>query len=123
MSTQPSGSCTKFQPASGFQDGSSSGLRVLGRKSIQPPGSRTKIRPASGFLDESPSSLRVPGRKSIQPPIYEESHPRAMSFRRMSKSSDSRKTCPGFSGFQESTTQGHPSIDCSLPSGADCNIT
>ncbi|WZZ53808.1 hypothetical protein YC2023_053915 [Brassica napus] len=69
--------------ASGFQNESPSSLRVLGRESIQPPGWRTKFHPASGFQDESPSSLQVHGRKSIQPPIYEESHPRAMSFRRM----------------------------------------
>ncbi|WZZ14829.1 hypothetical protein YC2023_107918 [Brassica napus] len=74
-SIEPPGSRTKVHPASEFQDESPSSLRVPGRKSIQPQ--------ASGFLDESPSSLRVPGRKSIQPPVYEESHPRALSFRRM----------------------------------------
>ncbi|WZZ70841.1 hypothetical protein YC2023_082211 [Brassica napus] len=42
-----------------------------------------KVHPAYGFQDESPSSLWVPGQKSIQPPIYEESHPQAMSYRRI----------------------------------------
>ncbi|KAF2579008.1 hypothetical protein F2Q68_00004512 [Brassica cretica] len=29
----------------------------------------------------------------------------------------------GSSGFHKSTAQGHPSIDCGLPPGADCNVT
>ncbi|KAF2609770.1 hypothetical protein F2Q70_00011723 [Brassica cretica] len=32
------------------------------------------------------------------------------------------KTLPGSSGFHESTTQGHPSIDRGLSPGADCNV-
>ncbi|KAF3556708.1 hypothetical protein F2Q69_00012598 [Brassica cretica] len=48
-------------------------FRIPGQKFIHPPGSRTKVHPVSGSLDK----------KSIQPPIYEESHLRAMSFRRM----------------------------------------
>ncbi|KAF3576083.1 hypothetical protein DY000_02030721 [Brassica cretica] len=48
-------------------------FRVPGQKFIHPPGSRTKVHPVSGSLNK----------KSMQPPIYEESHLRAMSFRRM----------------------------------------
>ncbi|KAH0898386.1 LOW QUALITY PROTEIN: hypothetical protein HID58_047954 [Brassica napus] len=37
------------------------------------------------------------------------------------KPSDFGRACLGSSGFHESTRQGHPSIDCGLPSRADCN--
>ncbi|KAF3585416.1 hypothetical protein F2Q69_00030210 [Brassica cretica] len=111
---QPPGSWTKVQPASGFHNENPSSLRVPERKSIQPPGSWTKIHPVSGLLDESPYNPRF---------MKDRIHEAWVSEGCISKPSDPGKTCLGSSGFQECTTQGHPSIDCSLPPGADCNIT
>ncbi|KAF3520817.1 hypothetical protein DY000_02060391 [Brassica cretica] len=87
--------------------------RVPGRKSIQPSGSRTKVYPVSGLLDENPYNPRFMKDRIHEPWVSEGC---------ISKPLDSGKTYPGSSGFQESTTQGHPNIDCSLPPGADCNI-
>ncbi|KAF2543307.1 hypothetical protein F2Q68_00031343 [Brassica cretica] len=51
--------------------------------------------------------------KAIQPPIT--SSNLWVSERCISKSPDFERACLGSSGFHESTTQGHPSIDGGLP--------
>ncbi|KAH0867653.1 hypothetical protein HID58_074675, partial [Brassica napus] len=72
--------------------------------STQPSGSSTKVHPTFGFPDKSPSNLWVPARKCRQPFRLHE---------RLRKKPSSKS--------QESVTQGHLSIDYSLPPGAEIN--